>query len=122
MPWNASGATDLPLADSDREWDGDAATESMFEWARKGDEFKPHRVRLGHFAYNTDDTERESSYKLPFAHVINGELKAVPRGIHAVAAVLEGARGGVDLPDDVIRDIRKRVEAYYERMGEDVPW
>lgn len=122
MPWKASGATDLPLADPDRDWDGEAATDSMFEWAGEGDAFEPHRVRLGHFAYNTDDAEIESGYKLPFAHVIDGELRAVPRGIYAVAGVLEGARGGVDLPDDVKRDIRKKVETYYERMGEDVPW
>lgn len=46
----------------------------------------------------------------------------MPSGIHAVAVVLEGGRGGVDLPEDVIDDIRDKVEAYYDKMGEEAPW
>ena len=42
--------------------------------------------------------------------------------IHAVAAVLEGGRGGVDLPRAVQNDVRERVAKYYRKMDEDVPW
>lgn len=30
MAWKASGKTDLPLADDEREWDGDEAEDALF--------------------------------------------------------------------------------------------
>ncbi len=122
MSWKSSGATDLPLADADREWDGDEATDALFKLAGDGDDFDANTVRRGHFAYNTGDADQQQGYKLPFATVVDGEMKAVPRAIYAVAQVLEGGRGGVDLPDDVQQEIRKKVEKYYDKMGEDPPW
>jgi hypothetical protein len=122
MAWKASGKTDLPLAADDREWDGDAARAAVFKWAGWPDDPDPARARRAFFAYDDDDGEEKQSYKLPFATVIGGELKAVPAGIHAVAVVLEGGRGGVDLPRDVIADVRRKVEAYYRKMDEEVPW
>lgn len=122
MSWKASGKTTLPLAGDDREWDGDEAASAIFEWAGWPDGENPEKARQGFFAYNDDDPTLKKSYKLPFATIVNGDLKAVPSGLHAVAVVLEGGRGGVDLPDDVIDDIRTKVESYYKKMDEDVPW
>ncbi len=69
-----------------------------------------------------DEGKEKQSYKLPFAVVVDGDLKAAPAGIEAVANVVEGGRGGVDLPDDVISDVRAKVESYYEKMDQEVPW
>jgi hypothetical protein len=122
MAWKASGDTDLPLADREREWDGDEARERIFRWAGWDDNPDPQKARRAFFAYDDEEPENKTAYKLPFADVIGGELKAVPRGIFAVAQVLEGARGGVDLPEDVQESIRRKVEAYYRKMGEEPPW
>ena len=122
MAWKACGSTDLPLAGKEHDWDGDEATDQMFKRAQEGGEFDASKVQEGHFAYNTEESDEQQGYKLPFAMVVNGELKAVPQGIYAVAQVLEGARGGVDLPDDVLQEVREKVEKYYERMGEEAPW
>jgi hypothetical protein len=122
MTWKASGTTELPLADREREWDGDAARKRIFKWAGWDDAPKTSKARRAFFAYDNDDTSEKGSYKLPYADIIGGELKAVPRAIFAVAQVLEGARGGVDLPDSVISATRKRVEKYYKKMGEEAPW
>ena len=122
MAWKSSGKTDLPLAGDDREWDGDEAADAIFEWAGWPDDEDPQKARQAFFAYNDDDAQLKKGYKLPFATVIDGKLKAVPRGLYAVSVVLEGGRGGVDLPDDVIDDIRSKVEKYYKKMGEEVPW
>lgn len=122
MTWKSSGSTDLPLADDDREWDGDEAEDALFERAGWPDDEDPKEARKGFFAYNDEDPTLKKNYKLPFATVIDGELTAVPRGLYAVAVVLEGGRGGVDLPENVIDDIRNKVEKYYKKMGEEVPW
>jgi hypothetical protein len=62
------------------------------------------------------------AYKLPFADVIDGRLMAVPHGIFAVAEVLEGARGGVDLPPVVKEDIKPKAAKYYRRLGRTPLW
>jgi hypothetical protein len=54
--------------------------------------------------------------------VIGGELKAVPRGIMAVANVVEGGRGGADIPDSVMESVKRKVSTYYREMGDDPPW
>jgi hypothetical protein len=122
MAWKVSGKTDLPLTDDDRKWDDDKARAGIFKWAGWPDDPDPVKARQAFFAYDDDDGDEKQSYKLPFAVVIDGRLKAVPHALHAVAGVLEGARGGVDLPKDVIADVRGKVEKYYKKMDEDVPW
>ena len=122
MAWRVTGKTDLPLAADDREWDSDEAEDKIFEWAGWPDDEDPAKAKQAFFAYKDDEAKEKESYKLPFATLIDGELTAVPHALHAVAAVLEGARGGVDLPDSVISDVRNKVEKYYEKMGEEVPW
>jgi hypothetical protein len=122
MAWKVSGKTDLPLAQDDRDWDGEKARDAIFKWAGWPDDPDPVKARQAFFAYDDDDGDEKQSYKLPFATVVNGQLKAVPHAIHAVAAVLEGGRGGVDLPRAVQSDVRERVAKYYRKMDEDVPW
>lgn len=122
MAWKANGNMDLPLAERDREWDGDEARERVFTWAGWEEDPDPEKARQAFFAYDDEHPEHKHSYKLPFADIIDGQLRAVPRGVFAAAAVLEGARGGVELPDDVIREVRQKVEHYYHRLGEEPPW
>ncbi len=122
MTWKVSGSTNLPLASRRREWDGDAASERVFRWAGWEDKPRPSQARRAFFAYDDGEPENKTAYKLPFADIIQGELRAVPRAIFAVAQVLEGARGGVELPESVQNSIRRTVAAYYREMGEEPPW
>lgn len=122
MAWKASGKMDLPLTRDGREWDGEEAKAAIFKWAGWPDNPQPTKARQAFFTYDDAATDEKQSYKLPFATLVSGELKAVPHAIQAVAAVLEGGRGGVDLPGDVISDVRGKVEKYYKKMGEDTPW
>ncbi len=55
-------------------------------------------------------------YKLQFADVIDGTLTAIPRGIFAVAAVLQGSRGGADIPAGDKDAIKSKVSSYYSAM------
>lgn len=107
----ATGQTSLPLAPRDREWDGDAAKRRLADAGR---------LNAGCF-WRSDDADPESDiqndYKLPFADIVDGELVAVPRGIFSVAGVLQGAMGGVDIPEEDKDAIRGRVEDYYEAMA-----
>ena len=88
---------DLPLADRDRAWDGDAAESRVRAWANAED--GPNaKYRDAHVWYDSEKKDNFTAYKLLIADVVNGRLVAVPRGILAAAAVMQGSRGGRKAP------------------------
>jgi hypothetical protein len=112
---------DLPLADREREWDGDAAERRVREWA--GAEDGPNaKYRDAHVWYDGDKDDNFTAYKLLIADVVDGKLKAVPRGVMAAGNVMQGSRGGVDLPAGDIDRVRNHLARYYAKMGETAPW
>lgn len=112
---------DLPLADRDREWDGGAAEKRVRTWASAEDE-PNQKYRDAHVWYDHEKKDNFTAYKLLMADVIDGRLTAVPRGIMAAGNIMQGARGGVDLPDKDIARVKSHLAKYYEKMGEEAPW
>ncbi len=80
---------DLPLADRERSWDGDAAKARVRRWADATD-VPNAKYRDAHVWYDGEKKENFTAYKLLIADVIGGELRAVPRGVMAAAAVMQG--------------------------------
>jgi hypothetical protein len=112
---------DLPLADRDREWDGAAAEKRVRKWA--GAQDAPNqRYRDAHVWYDADKKQNFTAYKLLVSDVVDGRLTAVPRGVMAAAAVMQGSRGGVDLPDGDIDRVRSHLAKYYQKLHETPPW
>jgi hypothetical protein len=112
---------DLPLADRDRAWDGDAAEKRVRRWA-DAEDAPDARYRDAHVWYDADQKDEFGAYKLLIADVVDGKLRAVPRGVMAAGNVLQGARGGVDLPQKDIDRVKSHLAKYYEKMGETAPW
>jgi len=112
---------DLPLADRDREWDGGAAEKRVREWAGAEDE-PNQKYRDAHVWYDADSKGNYTAYKLLIADVVDGRLKAVPRGVMAAGNIMQGARGGVDVPDRDVDRIKSHLAKYYEKMGDEPPW
>jgi hypothetical protein len=112
---------DLPLAARDREWDGDAADKRVREWA--GAEDEPNQwYRDAHVWYDGDNKDNFTGYKLLIADVVGDKLEVVPRGVMAAAAIMDGARGGVDLPKADIDRVKSHLAKYYKKMGDTAPW
>jgi hypothetical protein len=112
---------DLPLADRDRTWDGGAAEKRVRAWADAEDE-PNEKYRAAHVWYDADKRDNFTAYKLLVADVIDGRLRAVPHGIIAAGNVMQGSRGGVDLPDRDIDRVKSHLAKYYAKMGETPPW
>ena len=112
---------DFPLADRSREWDGAAAEKRVREWADAFDE-PNEKYRDAHVWYDHDNKDNFTAYKLLIADVIDGKLKAVPRGIMAAGAVMQGSRGGIDLPDKDIERVKSHLAKYYAKMDDTAPW
>ena len=109
---------DLPLAERDRSWDADAAVARVRAWAGGPEKENVNwsRYRRAFLWYDSSAPENFTSYKLPIADVIDGELRAVPRAIFAAAAALQGARGGVDVPAEDKARLRQHLSRYYAKM------
>lgn len=109
--WKVGAAKDLPVEDSDA-WDGAAAEASIFAWAG-GDKFDSTDARRGFLVYNAAEPDKRGSYKLPIAHVVDGELK-VPKGaIRAAASRLSQT----DIPADVKERAESVLDAYKRKAG-----
>jgi hypothetical protein len=116
-----TASQDLPLADRDREWDGDAADKRVRTWADAEDE-PNQKYRDAHVWYDADNKDNFTAYKLLVADVIDGRLTAVPRGVMAAGNVMQGSRGGVDLPPKDIDRVKSHLAKYYAKLGDDAPW
>lgn len=112
---------DLPLADRGREWDGAAAEKRVRKWAEAEDEPNPE-YRDAHVWYDAESKENFTAYKLLIADVVSGRLVAVPRGVIAAGNVIQGSRGGVDLPHADIDRVKSHLAKYYQKMDDIAPW
>jgi hypothetical protein len=112
---------DLPLADRDREGDGGAAEKRVRSWANAEDE-PSRKYRDAHVWYDADNKDDFTAYKLLICDVVDGRLKAVPRGIMASGNIMQGARGGADLPKGDIDRVKSHLAKYYSKMGDEAPW
>ncbi|MBI1379144.1 MAG: hypothetical protein GC157_16930 [Frankiales bacterium] len=112
---------DLPVADRDLEWDGSAAEKRVREWADAQDDPNA-KYRDAHVWYDADSKDNFTAYKLLIADVVDGRLRAVPRGVMAAGNVMQGGRGGVDLPEKDVPRVKSHLAKYYEKFGETAPW
>jgi hypothetical protein len=112
---------DLELADEDRDWDGDAAEKRVRRWAGAEDE-PNEKYRDAHVWYDADNKDNFTGYKLLIADVVGGQLRAVPRGVMAAGNVMQGARGGVKIPERDVKRVKSHLANYYRKMDRTPPW
>ena len=111
----------LPLADRARPWDATAAMSRVREFTNSTDA-PSARYKDAFFWFDQESPETFGSYKLQFADVIDGRLTAVPRGIFAAAAAMQGARGGVNIPDADRQPVMSHIARYYAKLDMTAPW
>jgi hypothetical protein len=112
---------DLPIADRDREWDGAGAEKRVRKWANATDE-PNEKYRDAHVWYDAKKKQNFTAYKLLIADVVDGRLVAVPHGVMAAGAVMQGSRRGVDVPEDDVDRITSHLAKYYRKMDDAPPW
>jgi len=109
---------DMPLAPRDREWDSDAAVGRWRSFTGSEDEPSGDYWQ-GFMWWEADDGENFGAYKLPYVDVPDDSPVAVPRAIFAIASVLQGGRGGVDIPESDMDGVRGHVTQYYAKMRDE---
>jgi hypothetical protein len=116
-----SSFRDLELADPDREWDGATAEKRVRAWADAED--GPNAAyRDAHVWYDADKKDNFTAYKLLIADVVGDKLVAVPRGVMAAGGIMQGAHGGIDIPERDRDRIKSHLAKYYRKMDRTPPW
>ncbi|MFF1965454.1 phage minor head protein [Streptomyces sp. NPDC058232] len=112
----ASGNLDLPVGDDrDWPWEGDEAGKNVLAWATDGDTVDADKLGSA-FLWRDEDADPATvaAYRLPFADVIDGELRTVAAGVYAAASALQD---DADIPDDDRDALKGRVETLYGRLA-----
>lgn len=113
--WKVGAARDLLIDDKDG-WDGAAAAKRMLDAAGfDGDKPDAAKAKRGFLIHDAANPDLRGSYKLPFADIVNGELKAIKGGISAA----KGRLDQTDAPAAVLDEASAVIEAYEKRLGND---
>jgi hypothetical protein len=115
------------VLDSDSPWRAAAAKGRVARWAGiDADDAGAPAWRKYSSAFTIwpgsgSDMTREG-FKLPHHDIKDGDMITVKRGVVAAAAVLQGARGGVDSNDADISGARSHIGRHYKEWDGVPPW
>jgi transcriptional regulator with XRE-family HTH domain len=114
--FKVGGNIDLPIGGRDEEWDGEAATNRVFEWAGGDGALEVEKLRDAFFFIDTSqDTKTRQAYKLPFCDVNDGGLHIVPRGMSAVSGG-HGVESMTGASKSEKAAIKSKICTIYERI------
>ena len=68
-----------------------------------------------------DPPQEKGAYKLPHHDLIDGELKVVWNGVRSAMQVVNGGRGGVDVPDSDLKDVYRHLAEHYGEFDREPP-
>jgi HK97 family phage prohead protease len=110
------------LADKDAEWSSPNLNDFTDEsWEELDADEK--RSITQHFAWRPSGSVEDinfSDLKLPHHRASDGAV--VWNAVTAAAAAVQGARGGVDVPEEDMAEIRNHLEFHYNQFDETAPW
>jgi HK97 family phage prohead protease len=112
--WKVGASRDLPIDEADT-WDGPAAAKRMLDEAGfDGDHPDAAKAARGFLLHDAANPGLRGSYKLPFADIVGGTLKAVKAGVSAA----KGRLDQTDAPEGVLADAKAVIDGYEKKMND----
>lgn len=108
---------------SEESWDGDAAEGRIRAASTRQDgtvDWVAYQAGFAWFDESAPDVF--ASYKLPHHDVTDDGWTTVKAGVMAAGAAMQGARGGVDLPEADVESVREHLAAHYHEFDLKAPW
>lgn len=117
--FKVAGDTSLPIGGRDEPWDGEAATNRVFDWAtdESGDLDQAKLRRAFFFVDPNFDPNTRQAYKLPYCDVNDGGLHIVPRGMSAVSGG-HGVDSMTGATEAEKQAIKKKICVIYKKIVE----
>lgn len=109
---------DLPITDEET-FDPNGRGRAAVENDILGDADSPDwdRFKKAHLWFDPDNADKKSGYKLIVARMVGGQLKVIWRQLTAAVAVLNGARGGANIPAADKKAAFNHAMKYYAKKG-----
>lgn len=110
--WKVGAARSLPIG-ADSTWNASAARSRIFAAAGFDDgDPDPQMARKAFLVYDDENPTLKGGYKLPFADIMGGRLRAMPAGLRAAASRLPQT----DIPENTMARARSVLDDYFDRM------
>lgn len=103
-------------------WDADKQKQDWLEYCTDENDDVDWNKYAEMFAYVAGDGDKESDFKLPHHSVHDGKLKTSRAGVIAAGNAIQGARGGVDIPDSELGAVKAHLEKHYHEFDLKAPW
>lgn len=117
---------DLPLGDEDAQWDAAAAEKRVRAWAGGDPDLEGmdwEKYRGAFVLWDRGNAEQVGGYKLGIGDIVDGKLVALPRGVFAAGAAIQGARTPIrEFDEGDLDGAKSHLARYYERMERTAPW
>ena len=121
---SVSRMRDLDLAPINTPWGWEAGAKET----TLGDPPNWERFKMAHAWFDAELAETDNGYRLPFAQLIDGELKVVFRGVASAMGAITRHLKGQDpkqslegITNDELLPIYNLLKSYYERFAMDAP-
>lgn len=120
----AVGGHSPAKAQQDKPWSGSQAVKRLRSWAGgpAKDKINWKKYGTGFTWINSDAADSFGSYKMPHHDITNGSFVVVFRGAVAAAVVLQGGRGGVNIPEGDVGGCKSHIARHYHQFSEKAPW
>ena len=112
---------DLPLADREHAWDGDAAEKRVRRLA-DAEEQPSAKYRDAHVWYDADQKDEFGVLQAADRRLDRRSVEGRPPRRHGRRQRHAGFPRGVDLPKEDIDRVKSHLAKYYAKMGETTPW
>jgi hypothetical protein len=103
-------------------WDASAAEKRVATWATKDGEIDWRKYAQAFAWVEPDKADEKGGYKLPHHDIVDGKLVTVKAGVIAAGNAIQGARGGVKIPDSDLGAVKAHLAKHYKEFGLTPPW
>lgn len=114
----------LPIAEN-ASWSPVLANKRVIENVTKEDTTFDFDMLKKAYLYVEEGHENDvDAYQYQIADVINGQLFAIPKAIHKMSELFANdlTLRSLRVKEEVINEVRSKLEKYLEKMGEEIPW
>lgn len=118
------GFVPLPIADN-ATWSAIRANKRVLEHVVKEDTTIDYVALKQAYLYVEEGCENDvDAYQYQIADVINGKLYAIPTAIRKMSELFANdmTLKSLRVKENVIKEVRAKLEKYLEAMGEEIPW
>jgi hypothetical protein len=103
-------------------WDGAAAKAHLKDWATADGEMDMAKYKTGFAWIDAEAPDMMGSCKLPHHDIVDGTFVVVRSGVQAAANVIQGSRGGVEIPAGEVAGVRRHLATHFNQFGIEPPW